>query len=145
MDQSLKQQQVIVQTRAQMVENASEAVDTRVIDETFRKQLIAASPEGLAPVMVRRNHDDWFAAYLIQRIGAHGCRLLTSDWTITRVKRTALVALAINPSQHHGIIEKQRELAAAIRDALAVGGGACAKSRRALTTRKSKSLTVRSS
>lgn len=92
--QDLQQQQDVLGARARMLATlpAQEADALRpTLDESYRQHLASVSPERLAPVLVRRNHEAWFAAFLVQRVGDGGARLLVveDDWHLTRAKKSS--------------------------------------------------------
>jgi len=74
------------------------------------------SPEKLAPVLVRRNHESHYAAaYLLERISDTGYRLLVTDkdrWHIVRAKATShVVVLAPHHEKaHYDLVLKQSQL-----------------------------------
>lgn len=124
---NLRLQQEVLSARERAINLAVPEART-AFDEAYFSDLLAVSPDKLIPVLVQRNHEDWFAGYLIQSIGMDGMRLLVKDdtWRITRVKRTAtVIPVGRKARQRHlQIVEAQRQLKTDISDLLA-GINAC--------------------
>lgn len=118
---TLRLQQEILSARERALRFTS-SEDLNSLDQVCFTDLQEVSPEKLAPVLVKRNHDEWFAGFLVQSIGTGGMRLLVKDstWRITRVKRTATVVhVGVRDRQQHAaIVEQQRCLRKDISDLL---------------------------
>jgi hypothetical protein len=88
--------------------------DVPRIDDVFFKDLREVSPGKLVPVVVKRNHDEWFVGFFVQNVGAGGIRLLICDdsWRLTRVKQSATV-IRLTPKdtdEHAALVVRQRGL-----------------------------------
>lgn len=86
--------------------------NVKQVDNVYFTDLREVSPDKLTPVLVKRNHDEWFVGFLIQAIGTGGMRLLVKDdkWRITRVKQSAtVIRLGERFSVDHAtLVEEQR-------------------------------------
>ena len=85
--------------------------NVKQVDNVYFTDLRDVSPDKLAPVLVKRNHDEWFVGFLIQAIGTGGMRLLVKDdkWRITRVKQSAtVIRIGERLKDHHvALVEEQ--------------------------------------
>jgi hypothetical protein len=91
-DKLLAQQKKILEIRQALVAHSDgDPAKLGQIDAQAWDDLKRLATGGLRPVLVRRNHDVWFAAYDVLEVGRGGRRILikTDTWKLIRVKRSA--------------------------------------------------------
>lgn len=70
-------------------------------------------PEGLKPVIYRRNHERWAPGFLIERLAKGGYRVLSQDlaYRVHRLRAGAEV-IEIAQSVHAGLMAQYKDLQA---------------------------------
>lgn len=85
------QQKQVLAFRDELLATVQTSEDRENLDSKTFERLKHVSPEGLVPILIQRNHEDWIAAFLIQEVGLSSKRFLVkaSTWRIQWAKKSA--------------------------------------------------------
>lgn len=85
------QQKQVLALREELLPSSVTEEERSLLDGKTFERLRHVSPEGLIPILIQRNHEDWIAAFLIQEVGLSSKRFLVkaSQWRIQWAKKSA--------------------------------------------------------
>ena len=76
------QQKQVLAFREELLATVQTSDDRENLDAKTFERLKHVSPEGLVPILIQRNHEDWIAAFLIQEVGLSSKRFLVKAITM---------------------------------------------------------------
>jgi len=102
------QQKQVLALREELLPGSSTPEELTLLDSKTFERLKHVSPEGLVPILIQRNHEDWIAAFLIQEVGLSSKRFLVkaSQWRIQWAKKSAKMLRVPDDPKILGLFEE---------------------------------------